>query len=143
MVEIDYSDMKIRMHRGDTKAFFVGAEKESGAAWGVHDRMQFTVTNGSDEVMMQRYYRLDSGRTSVDLPDGIVLIELHNGDTDSWPAGQYNTELRFIIDAVWEGDEETDDMVDATISAGRIQDGSQVDTVIQSTMEIRNVYGEV
>lgn len=143
MFEIDYSDMKIKMHRGDTGAFFIGAEKDSGAAWGVHDRMVFTVVNGSGETMMKRYYRLDSGRTSVDLPDGVALIELHNGDTDQWPNGTYNTELRFVTDAVWDGSEETDDMVDATVSAGQIQDGIPVSTEIQSTLELREIYGEV
>lgn len=143
MFEIDYRTMKIRMHRGDTGAFPIGASKESGSAWGEHDRMIFTVTNSEKKVMLKRYYRLDSGRTSVELPDGVVLIELHNSDTDQWPATTYNTEIRFVMNAVWSGTEDTDDMVDVSTIDARIIEGVPVNTAIQSTLELRDVLGEV
>lgn len=143
MFEMDYRTMKLRLHRGDTCAFPIGASKVSGSAWGEHDRMIFTITNSEKRVMLQRYYRLDSGRTSVDLPDGVVLIELHNGDTDQWPATTYNTEIRFVMNAVWSGTEATDDMVDVSTIQDRIIDGVPVDTAIQSTLELKDVLGEV
>ena len=143
MFEMDYRTMKLRLHRGDTCAFPIGAYKTSGDAWGEHDRMIFTVTNSEKKVMLKRYYRLDSGRTSVDLPDGVVLIELHNGDTDQWPVTTYNTEIRFVMNAVWSGTEVTDDMVDVNTIEARISDGVPVSTEIQSTLELKDVLGEV
>ena len=144
MFEIDYRTMKIKMHRGDTAAFCICAEKGSGDPWGVHDRMIFTVTDNEKNVMIQRYYRLDTSRTSVDLPDGVVLIELHNSDTDQWPVTTYSTELRFVSNAVWTGGSEvTDDMVDVKTIPGRITEGVPVETSLQSTLELRDVLGEV
>lgn len=143
MFEINYSTMAIKMHRGDTGQFAVTAVKSSGEDWTANDRMIFTVVNGAQEVVLERYYRLDDGRTSVSLDNGVVLIELHNDDTDGWANGTYGTELRFVCDAVWDGAPETDDMVDATGDVSHIIEGIPVRTALQSTMTLSNIYGEV
>ena len=106
--------------------------------------MIFTVTDGSGTAKIERYYRLDDGRTSVDLDPGVVLVELHNDDTDDWSAGTYQTELRFVIDAVWDGEAPEDDMISAlNPDTAHIIEGSGVRTVIQSTMTLSNVLAEV
>ena len=143
MFNVDLETMAIDMHRGDTGAFKIAATKASGAAWGEHDRMLFTVSSADGTDKIRRLYRLDDGRTETDLGDGIVLIEFHNDDTDQWASGTYTTELRFIGDAVWDGTELTSDCVDDLISTSHIIEGALVRTPLQSTLNIRNIIGEV
>lgn len=143
MFEINLETMVIDMHKGDTGAFKVIATKESGAAWGEHDRMMFTVSSADGTDKIRRLYRLDDGRTETDLGDGVVQIEFHNDDTDTWPTGLYTTELRFIGNAVWDGTELTSDCVDDLVSNSHIIEGVPVRTAKQSTLNIRNVIGEV
>ena len=143
MFEVNLDTMVIDMHRGDTGAFKIAATKASGASWGEHDRMLFTVSAADGTDKIRRLYRLDDGRTETDLGDGIVQIEFHNDDTDTWAPGIYTTELRFIGDAVWDGAELTSDCVDDLVSASHIIEGVPVRTAIQSTLNLRNIIGEV
>ena len=143
MFEVNLDTMAIDMHRGDTGAFKVAATKASGDAWGEHDRMMFTVSaqDGTDKI--RRLYRLDDGRTETDLGDGVAQIEFHNDDTDTWASGIYTTELRFIGNAVWDGEELTSDCVDDLVSDSHIIEGVPVRTALQSTLNLRNIIGEV
>lgn len=143
MFNVDLETMAIDMHRGDTGAFKIAATKASGASWGEHDRMLFTVSAADGTDKIRRLYRLDDERTETDLGDGIVQIEFHNDDTDSWAPGIYTTELRFIGDAVWDGAELMSDCVDDLVSASHIIEGALVRTPLQSTLNIRNIIGEV
>lgn len=143
MFNINYETMEIDMHRGDTGAFKVAATKASGAAWGEHDRMMFTVSAADGTDKIRRLYRLDDSRTETDLGNGVVQIEFHNDDTDTWPTGVYTTELRFIGDAVWNGDELTSDCVNDLLTDSHIIEGALVRTPLQSTLNIRNIIGEV
>jgi hypothetical protein len=140
MFNVDLETMEIKMHRGDTGSFKVAAERESGTAWTEDDRMIFTVRDAKGQVVLQRYYRLDD---QYDLGDGVVLIEIHNDDTDKWANGIYNTELRFDVDPIWNGEAPTARCVDALTAGVRMVEGSIVRTVIQSTMTIDDIYGEV
>lgn len=143
MFTVNLETMAIDMHRGDTGAFKVAATRESGAAWGVHDRMMFTVSAADGTDKIRRLYRLDDSRTETDLGDGVVQIEFHNDDTDTWPTGVYTTELRFIRNAVWDGAELTSDCVNDLVTDSHIIEGALVRTPIQSTLNIRNIIGEV
>lgn len=140
MFEVNLETMEIKMHRGDTGSFKVAAERASGTAWTEDDRMLFTVRDAQNEVVLQRFYRLDD---QWDLGDGVVLIEIHNDDTDKWANGVYNTELRFDVDPVWNGDPPTARCVDALTAGVRMVEGSVVRTAIQSTLTIDDIYGEV
>ena len=142
MFRIETDSMAITMHRGDTGAFIVSAARASGADWTENDRMIFSVS-GPGGLKVKRYYRLDEDRTSVDLDPGKVLIEFHNDDTDKWEIGTYSTELRFVIDPVWDGTAPTDDMVNAITSDAHIIEGSGVRTVIQSSLTLNGIIGEV
>ena len=142
MFQVDNDTMAITMHQGDTGSFKIGATRESGAAWTEDDRMQFTVTNAQGEIVMQRYYRLDD---QYDLGDGKVLVEFHNDDTDTWPAGTYSTELRFDVSPVWDGTPIPTGRCENALAEGmpHMIEGSIVRTPIQSTLTISGILGEI
>ncbi len=140
MFSVDLESMAITMHRGDTGSFKVHAERKSGESWTDDDRMIFTIKNQNGETVIQRFYRLDD---QYDLGDGYVLIEFHNDDTDHLDNGQYAVELRFVISPVWDGTAPTGRCVDALTAGVKMVEGSVVRTVIQSSLEINDIYGEV
>ena len=140
MFKLDPDTMNITMHRGDTGAFFVGAERESGTAWTEDDRMLFTVMSPNGEIVMQRFYRLDD---QWGVGDGICLVEFHNSDTDTWETGQYSMELRFDVDPVWEGTAPGGRCVDALTANARMVEGAVVRTEIHATLTINGIYGEI
>ena len=140
--QVDLETMDIRMNRGDTGSFKVQASRESGTAWTEDDRMLFTVRNSQSEIMIQRIYRLDD---QYDLGDGVVLIEFHNDDTDTWDPGQYTTELRFDVAPIWDGGPvPTERCVDALMpGVPKMIEGPVVRTVIQASLMIDGVLGDI
>ena len=141
MFNVDLETMAITMHQGDTGSFKIGATRENETAWTEDDRMLFTVKNGQGEIVLQRIYRLDD---QYDLGNGKVLVEFHNDDTDTWEGGTYTTELRFVVDPIWDGTAPTARCVDA-LSPGtpKMVEGSIVRTTIQSTLTISGILGEI
>lgn len=140
MFNVDLETMNITMHRGDTGSFKLAASRESGSAWTEDDRMLFTIKNQNNEIVIQRFYRLDD---QYDLGDGKVLIEFHNDDTDTLENGMYSVEARFVISPIWNGTAPTSRCADALTAGVRMVEGSIVRTKIQSTLEINDIYGEV
>lgn len=140
MFNVDLETMNITMHRGDTGSFKLAASRESGSAWTEDDRMLFTIKNQNNEIVIQRFYRLDD---QYDLGDGKVLIEFHNDDTDQLENGMYSVEARFVISPIWNGTAPTSRCADALTAGVRMVEGSIVRTKIQSTLEINDIYGEV
>ena len=145
MFRVDYDTMEITMHKGDTGSFSLKAAKKSGDPWTADDRLQFVVAAQDGTIMIWKYFRLDDGRAVSGFENGEVVIEFHNDDTDDWPTGVYNTELRYDITPVWDGDDiPEDDIVDATrTDIAHICEGSCVRTVIQSHINIQHVYGRI
>jgi hypothetical protein len=141
MFNVDLETMAITMHQGDTGSFKIGATRENETAWTEDDRMLFTVKNGQGEIVLQRIYRLDD---QYDLGNGKVLVEFHNDDTDTWEGGTYTTELRFVVDPIWDGTAPTARCVNA-LSPGtpKMVEGSIVRTTIQSTLTISGILGEI
>ena len=142
MFDVNLDTMAITMHQGDTGSFKIGATRENETAWTEDDRMLFTVKNGQGETVLQRIYRLDD---QYDLGNGKVLVEFHHDDTDEWDPGTYTTELRFDVSPIWDGSPiPTARCVDALV-AGTPQmiEGSIVRTVIQSTLTISGILGEI
>lgn len=137
MFNVDLETMEITMHRGDTGAFKVSATRESGTAWTSADRALLTIDKDGTPVI-QRFYRLDTA-----LGNGKIQIEFHNDDTDTLENGQYNTELRYIINPYWDGTAPVNDVTDALAVDASIVGGDIVRTVIQSTLKIDDIYGEV
>ena len=141
MFNVNLETMEITMHQGDTGSFKISAERASGTAWTENDRMLFTVMNGQGEIVLQRIYRLDD---QYDLGDGMVLVEFHNDDTDQWPAGQYTTELRFDVSPIWNGTAPTARCVNALAEGTpKMIEGDVVRTMIQSTLTIAGIIGEI
>lgn len=141
MFVVNLETMEITMHQGDTGSFKVGATRKSGEAWTEDDRALFTVRNQQGEAVMMRYYRLDD---QYDLGDGKILVEFHNDDTDQWEPGAYNTELRFDVSPVWDGDPPTGRCENALLpGVAKMIEGSVVRTVIQSTLTIQGILGEI
>ncbi len=130
----------VTMHRGDTGAYKGHASRKSGKPWTSDDRMLFTIRNAEGEVVLQRFYRLDT-----DLGNGIVEIQFHNNDTDSWKNGSYDTERRYIVNPRWEGTAPDGDCVNALTADARIVDGDvvRVPAKGQGTVTLGDIYGEV
>lgn len=132
----------IRMNAGDTGSFKVKCTRTSGNAWTEDSRMLYTIRNGAGEIILQRIYRLDD---QWDLGDGVVLIEFHNDDTDTWSPGDYTTERRYNVAPVWEGTPSTARCVDAlaTWSTAHMIEGVPVRTVFKGTLHIDSVDGRI
>ena len=141
MFSVNYDTMEITMHSGDTGSFKVHGERESGTAWTSDDRMQLVITNGQNEIVLWRIYRLDD---QYGLGNGTVLVEFHNDDTDDWDPGDYATELRFDVHPIWDGTPSTARCVDALATgAVLMNEGHVVRTTIQSTLHIQGVLGKI
>ena len=141
MFKVNLETMEITMHQGDTGSFKVGATRESGTAWTEDDRALFTVRNQQGEAVLKRYYRLDD---QYDLGNGKILIEFHNDDTDTWEPGTYNTELRFDVSPIWDGEAPEGRCENALLpGVAQMIEGSVVRTVIQSTLTIQSILGEI
>ncbi|MBR3239586.1 MAG: hypothetical protein IKF98_00440 [Clostridia bacterium] len=140
MFDVNLETMEIKMHRGDTGSFKIHAERESGTAWTEDDRALFTIKNAQGEIMLQRFYRLDD---QWSLGDGVILVEFHNDDTDTWETGQYTTEFRFDVDPVWDGTAPGGRCVNALTAGVRMIEGPIVRTAIQSSLTIDGVLGDI
>lgn len=141
MFVVNLETMEITMHQGDTGSFKIGATRGSGEAWTEDDRALFTVRNQQGEAVMMRYYRLDD---QFDLGNGKILVEFHNDDTDTWEPGTYSTELRFDVSPIWDGDAPTGRCENALLPGmAKMIEGSVVRTVIQSTLTIQGILGEI
>lgn len=131
----------IKMNAGDTGSFKVKCTRSSGESWPSTARMLYTITNNQGDIVLQRIYRLDN---QWGLGDGVVLIEFHNDDTDSWNPGQYNVERRYDITPVWNGTPSTARCVNA-LAAGAAQmiEGVPVRTVFKGALTIEGVLGKI
>ena len=140
--EINLETGDIRMNAGDTGSFVVHCARKSGAAWPDTARMLYTIRNASNEIVLQRIYRLDD---QYDLGDGAVLIEFHNDDTDEWEPGDYKTERRYNVMPVWDGtpsDARCVDQLGPGDHAVMIE-GVPVRTVFKGTLTIEPVEGRI
>lgn len=138
--QVDLETGDIRMNKGDTGSFKVRCSRSSGESWTADSRMLFTIKNGNNEIVMQRIYRLDD---QWGLGDGVVLIEFHNADTDTWPVGSYQMERRYNVAPIWEGTPSDARCVDAMTSSARMVEGVPVRTVFQGTLQIDDIYGGI
>ena len=140
MFSFDKNTCAINMHAGDTGSKWIHATRGSETAWTSADRCLFTVKNAAGEIVMQRIYRLDD---QWGAGDGYYLMEFHNGDTDTWLPGTYNTEWRYDIAATWDGTAPTGRCVNGMTAGVKMTDGGVVRTKVQSTLTISGVLGEI
>ena len=151
MFSIDKNTGAVTLNAGDTGAYKITATRETEEQWTENDRMMYTVVNNSGVVVLQRYYRLDT-----ELGNGVVLIQFHNDDTDTWSPGTYQTECQYWVNPSWNGTVPTGDVTNA-LEAGvarmiegdvrripeeRVNDQGVVTSVRgQSTLTILRTYG--
>ena len=130
----------ITMHAGDTGAFKVHATRKTGTDWTEDDRMLFTITAPTGEKVLQRFYRLDDDEG---LGNGRVEIQFHNNDTDKWAPGTYTTERRYDINPRWDGTPPDGMCVNALTAGVKMIEGDVVRTVVQGTLTIQGVLGDI
>lgn len=130
----------IRMNAGDTGSFKVHCARKSGEDWPSTARMLYTIKDPQGVIVLQRIYRLDD---AFDLGDGVVLIEFHNDDTDTWEPGQYTTERRYNVAPIWEGTPSDARCVDALRTSARMIEGVPVRTVFKGILTIESVDGRI
>ena len=142
MFNVNLETGEITMHRGDTGSYVLHASRSDGSEWTEDDRLLYTVKNQQGEVVLQRFYRLDD---QYGLGDGVVLVEFHNDDTDTWDNGQYAVERRYVIDPIWEGTAPTSRCANALTANARMVEGSivRVPATGQTSMTLSDIYGEV
>lgn len=140
--EVNHENGAVVLHAGDTGAYKVHASRLTGTAWSADDRMELTVVSPSGEIVLQRYYRLDTA-----LGNGWARIQFGNDDTDDWAVGIYSLERRYIVSPMWDGEAPTGDVTDALAEGiARIVNGNIVRTpkqTGQTTLEILKVHGRV
>ena len=102
--------------------------------------MLFTVRNASNEIVMQRFYRLDDDEG---LGNGVVVIQFHNNDTDQWDVGQYSMERRYDVNPSWDGTPPEGMCVNALTAGVRMVEGDVVRTVVQGSLTINGILGEI
>ena len=139
MFEYNSNGTEIKMHAGDTGAFKVKATRASGEDWTEDDRMLFTIRKDG-EIVMQRFYRLDDDEG---LGNGVVEIQFHNNDTDQWDPGTYNMERRYNVNPYWDGTPPEGMCVNALTAGVRMIEGDVVRTVVQGTLTIQGVLGDI
>ena len=131
----------IEMNAGDTGAFKVHCSRKSGNSWPDTARMLYTIKSPGGEIVLQRLYRMDD---QWDLGDGVVLIEFHNNDTDTWQPGTYTTERRYNVAPLWDGTPSTARCVNALApGAAKMVEGVPVRTVFKGQLRIDPVDGGI
>ena len=138
--EVNEKADSITMHAGDTGAFKIHATRASGEDWTEDDRMLFTIRNGSGEIVLQRFYRLDDDEG---LGNGVVEIQFHNNDTDTWEPGSYTMERRYAVNPYWDGTAPAGMCVNALTAGVRMIEGDVVRTVVQGTLTIQGILGDI
>ena len=140
MFDVNYQTGAITMHKGDTGAFKVHATRKSGDDWTDDDRMLLTIRTAAGNIVLQRFYRLDDDEG---LGNGVVEIQFHNNDTDTWPSGQYNLERRYVVNPYWDGTAPQGMCVNALTAGVRMIDGDVVRTVVQGSLTIQGILGDI
>ena len=82
----------ITLSRGDTGFVTIGV---SGYSFSSIDRAIFTISGSGGQV---------SVRQELPIENNLVTIEFTNSDTDDWKPGDYEWDVRFVINPVYDGE---------------------------------------
>lgn len=141
MFEVNETGDVIKMHAGDTGAFKIAAKRASGEDWTEDDRMLFTISDpNTGDVLLQRFYRLDDDEG---LGNGVIEIQFHNNDTDTWAPGTYSMERRYNVAPRWNGNAPTGRVVNALTAGVRMVEGDVVRTVVQGSLTVTGIMGDI
>lgn len=113
-------DMTISMSIGDTGAIRI---QTSGYDFDDDDRAIFTIKSGNGTVLMEREYQIDE--------NGGFLVCFYNSNTEQFSAGNYQWDVRFVLEPYRDSD-------------GKIMDGAQILTPYgPQTFTLMNTVGTV
>ena len=137
----------LTLHAGDTGSFNIRGVRRDGTAWTAADIMRFTVANGAGEIIIDRAYKL-TGVQGV--PDGCAVIEWHNNNTDTWPAGAYTMQVRYYVNPSWSDGAPAGDVTDLLAVGSypiegdvvRIPEAGDETPAGIGTITIQRAYGE-
>ena len=129
MWSIDKSTMAVTMHKGDTGAYWVQLALDSGGDFVQGDVAIYEVWRGNERLVHREFDLQPDEPTDICPGDGKFLISFRNSDTDTWAAGQYDTEIRVSLYPVR--------------SSGKVVDGNTVRTLMQSSITIQNVLIDI
>ena len=124
--DVNEDTMAVTMHQGDTGAYWVDLELEDGDEFIEGDVAIYEVWSGQTKLVHKEFELQPETPTDICPGDGSFLIAFLNSDTDTWPVGTYNTEIRVSLNPIR--------------SDGSVVDGDTVRTVVQSTIQINHVY---
>ena len=122
---IEKATMAVTMHKGDTGAYWVQLELESGDEFEEGDVALYEVWQGQNRLVHKEFELQPDEPDDICPGDGRFLVSFRNSDTDTWAAGTYRTEIRVSLNPIR--------------SDGSVVDGDTVRTVIQSTITINDV----
>ena len=122
---IDTNTMAVTMHKGNTGAYWVQLSLDEGDEFVEGDVAIYEVWQGSTQKIHREFDLQPSAPTDIEPGDGKFLIAFVNSDTDTWAAGQYQTEICVILNPVR--------------SDGSVVDGDTVRTIVKSTITIQDV----
>ena len=117
------------MHRGDTGAYWVQLDKDSGDDFEEGDVAIYEVCKDGVAKIHREYALQPETPTEICPGDGKFLVAFVNSDTDTWASGQYDTEIRVVLNP--------------SRTNNAVVDGDTVRTIIQSTISIQDVYIEI
>jgi hypothetical protein len=98
---------KIELHRGDTGVIGITA---TGYSFGPDDRALFTVRSGNGTVVKQGVYAMEDNRFEV---------EFTNSDTDTLDSGEYEWDVRYIVDPIYDQQDPTTIIDGAAVATPR------------------------
>lgn len=124
--DVNETTMAVTMHQGDTGAYTVTIELEDGEEFVDGDVAIYEVWQGDTRLIHREFNLQPDEPTYTEYGDGVFLIAFRNSDTDTWDPGTYNTEIRVSLNPIR--------------SSGKVVDGDTVRTMVQSTIQINNVY---
>ena len=127
--DVNTNTMAVIMHRGDTGAFYVQLALQEGEDFVQGDVAIFEVWDGNTRKIHREFDLQPDEPDDIELGDGKFLIAFRNSDTDTWAARTYNSEIRISLNPVR--------------SSGKVVDGDTVRTVVQSTIQINNVFIDI
>ena len=133
MFNVDENTGRIDMHRGDTGGFTITL---TGYTLGENDRVLITFRSANGTEIKKAYYKPENNQ---------VTVLFRNPETDYLAAGDYQWDVRVIIDPVYD---ENGNVVEGTgtesISSSEITDGESVSTPRDAmTLHIRSTVGQI
>lgn len=117
-------NLAVTMHQGDTGAYWMTITPTEGELTD-GDVAIYEVWKGKTKLIHREFNLQPAEPTDICPGNGRFLISFVNSDTDTWDPGTYNTEVRVALDPIRSG--------------GQVVDGSNVRTIVQSTITILDV----